>query len=121
MTRRPVHKDDVSGFRRGLRNGGGALDKSACRTRSHDAHECASIHWIPWPKIVLATHGSSPLRKVGVGYWESLRWQPGKSAAAMPATMLSVRNIVIDRSVRAFARALSRIYILKEEAYCYSA
>src|SRR6266403_359680 len=39
----------------------------------------------------------------------------------MPATMLSVRNIVIDRSVIAFARAFSRIYILKEEAYCYAA
>jgi hypothetical protein len=33
------------------------------------------------------------LRKVGIGYWESLRWQLGKSAAGMPATMLSVRNI----------------------------
>jgi hypothetical protein len=43
---------------------------------------------------------SSPLRKVGVGYWESLRWLLGKSAAGMPATMLSVRNIVIDRSLR---------------------
>jgi hypothetical protein len=40
-----VHNDDVSGLQRGLRNGGGALDKSACRTCSHHAHECASIHW----------------------------------------------------------------------------
>jgi hypothetical protein len=65
-----VHKDDVSGLRRGLRSGGGALEKSACRPRSHHVHECASIHWIPLPKIVLAIHGISPLRKVGVGYWE---------------------------------------------------
>src|SRR5260370_28175694 len=41
------------------------------------APECASIHLIPSPRIVLANHGSSPLRKVGVGYWESLRWQLG--------------------------------------------
>jgi hypothetical protein len=27
-------------------------------------HEGASIHWIPLPKVVLAIHGSSSLRKV---------------------------------------------------------
>src|SRR6266404_4795988 len=54
-------------------------------------------------------HGYSwkfSFRKVGVGYWESLRWQLGKSAAGMPATMLSVRNIVINRSVMAFRPSL---------------
>ena len=61
----------------GLRSGGVALEKSACRPRSDHAHEGASIHSIPWPKIVLANHGSSPLRKVGVGYWESLSWLLG--------------------------------------------
>ena len=50
--------------------------KSACRPCSH-AHEGASIHWIPRPKIVLASHGSSPFRKIGVGYWESLSWLLG--------------------------------------------
>src|ERR1700739_4813675 len=25
------------------------------RARMHHAHKCASTHWIPWPKIVLAT------------------------------------------------------------------
>jgi hypothetical protein len=40
----------------------------------------------------------------------------------MPANMLSVLNVVIDRySVVALARALSRIYILKEESDCYAA
>jgi hypothetical protein len=39
----------------------------------------------------------------------------------MPATMVSVCNIVIDRSVIAFGPSLSRFDILKEEAYCYAA
>jgi hypothetical protein len=44
--------------------------KECLPPRSHHVHECASIHWIPWLKIVLAIRGSYPLRKVGVGYWE---------------------------------------------------
>jgi hypothetical protein len=37
---------------------------------------------MPLPKIVLAIHGGSPLRKVGVGYCESLSWLLGKFASA---------------------------------------
>src|SRR5271156_5467759 len=74
-----MHKDDVARLWRGRRSGGGALDKSACRSRSHHAYEGASIHWVFLPKIVLAIHGSSPLRKIRVGYWELLE-NRGKSA-----------------------------------------
>src|SRR5580700_1629733 len=44
--------EDNPGGRRWRRGGGGTLDKSACRSRSHHAHKCTSTHWIPWPKIV---------------------------------------------------------------------
>jgi hypothetical protein len=83
-----VHKDNISGLRRRLRGSGVALDKSACRPRGHHAYEGASIHWMPLPKI-LAIHGSSPLRKIRVGYL--------RIAASVPATIVSVRNIVTDR------------------------
>src|SRR5258707_12477608 len=96
----PVHKDNVSGLWRGLHSGGVALEKSACRTRSHHVHECASIHWIPWTKIVLAVHGSSPLRKVGVGYWEhfSSSVAPPIATSAEPARR-SVRRSSLSISV----------------------
>jgi hypothetical protein len=49
-----------------LRSGGVAPEKGACYPRSCHAHECASIHAIFRPEIILTIHGSSPLRKVEV-------------------------------------------------------
>jgi len=55
--------------------------------------ECASIHWIPLPKIVLAIHGSCPLRKLSwlLGAFQFERGGPdsdGSGAGKHPAIEL---------------------------------
>src|ERR1700744_2187920 len=71
-----MNQDDVAGPGRGRSGGGTPLDKSVCRSRGHHAHKCTSIHWMHRLKIVLAVHGSSPLRKVRVGNRAVLRLLP---------------------------------------------
>ena len=115
-----MHQDDVSGLRRGLRSGGGAPEESPCRPGSYHAYECASIHWIPRLKIVLAFHRGFPLHKVGLATGRVFELAIKNTCCRNAGNKGQCSQDALVPKTQLFARGRSRIYILNEEADCYA-